>query len=106
MHTQHYRLGAILLISLLVIGLAIWMNSGYSHISERGYDYALALVSACSRRDETRVQEIAEEVVAAGLPEYDRRVILKITETALSGNWQSASGEARTLLNSQVQIVD
>jgi CO/xanthine dehydrogenase FAD-binding subunit len=101
------RLGAMLATCLLlIIGLAIWMNSDYSRISDRGYDYALALVSACSRQDEIRVKQIAEEIVAAELPVYDRRVILKIAENALSGNWRSASDEARTLLKAQIQPAD
>jgi hypothetical protein len=88
---------------LLVVGVAVWMTSGHSRISDRGYDYALALISACGRQDEARVKQIAKEVGEAELPEYDRRVILGITSNALNGNWQSASAETRALLNAQIQ---
>ncbi len=106
MQSLSLRAGVVVFACLLVVGVAVWMSSGYSRISDRSYDYALALVSACGRQDEARVRQIAEEVDLAELPAYDRRVILAITKNALNGDWQTASARARTLLKAQVLPAD
>ncbi len=88
---------------LLLVGLVVWMNSGYAQLDSQSYDYALALVSACSRQDEARVQRIANEIAERKLPNYDRRVILEITAKALAGKWEAAADSAFDLLKAQSQ---
>lgn len=89
----------------LLVGLIVWLNSGYGRISELSYDYALALISACNRHDESRVQKIAKEIGQHQLPDYDRRVIQQIADTAMSGDWELAAARARLLLKAQVETV-
>ncbi len=42
-------------------------------------------------------------ILATSPDDYDRRVILKIAEQALAGNWETAAREARELLKAQSQ---
>ncbi|MEZ6133451.1 MAG: hypothetical protein R3C53_00940 [Pirellulaceae bacterium] len=97
------RVGIAILVLLMVVGVFIWFNHGYSEISESGYDYALALISACGRQDKETVQRIAKEVIERELPNYDRRVILAITDKALAGQWKASSADTRALLKAQVR---
>ena len=93
--------GIALLVLIAAIGVFVIFSSGYQPISKQSYAYALALLSACARQDEATVQRIAKEVREQNLPAYDRRVILAITEKALSGQWDKSSAEARNLLKAQ-----
>lgn len=86
-------------------GLTFWLNSGYRKISSESYDYALALVSACNRHDEARVQQIATKLAADELPKYDQQVLNNIAQIAIRGDWELASSRARDLLNAQIQKV-
>ena len=95
---------ALLTLAVFAVGVLImFMNRGYERISEQGYKYSLALISACNRQDEIRVRLIATEVSESQLPEYDRSVIVGIADTALSGDWQQAARRARALLKAQVR---
>ena len=94
---------AIILVCILIAGLSLWLNLGYGTLSEQSYPYALALISACSRQDDGRVQQIAQEINQRDLPKYDRRVIQQIADTALDGDWEQAALEARKLLKAQVR---
>jgi hypothetical protein len=105
MQSNGLRFVSAIVVLLIIFGVVAWLKSGYSRISDQGYDYALALVSACSRQDESRVQQIAQEITESELPDYDRRVILAIAQQALEGDWQSAANLSRQLLKAQVQAV-
>ena len=92
----------------LVTAIIVWMSRGYDKISEGGYEYALALISACNRQDLERVQMIVENARQANadgkLPDYDTRVLEQIGQQAIDGRWEQASANARKLLKSQVQV--
>ncbi len=91
---------------LICIGAWSWMNQGYAKIGDSGYQYALALVSACNRQDLERVQTIVQNVRQAKdegeLSAYDARVLEEIGELAIEGNWEKAAANARKLLKAQV----
>lgn len=91
---------------LVIVGAWMWMNRGYAKISDSGYQYALALVSACNRQDLKRVQTIVQSVRQAkddgGLSAYDARVLEEIGELAVAGNWEKAAANAKKLLKAQV----
>ncbi len=103
MKTPLKRWLAISVVCLLLIGLVVWLNLGYGLLSEQSYPYALALISACVRQDENRIQHIAQEISQRDLPKYDRRVIQQIVDTAMNGDWEQAASEARELLKAQVK---
>ena len=105
MNTLYARWVAGILGLVLLGGLIVWWNSGYGKISEQSYDYALALISACNRQDESRVQKIAKEIGQRQLPEYDRRVIQQIVDTAMNDDWELAAARTRLLLKAQVETV-
>ena len=95
---------------VLLLGGGAWLlfGRGYSTVSGRGYELALALFSACSRQDAPRVQSIVEMArqakEAQELPSYDARVIEKIGQLATDGDWEKAALEARRLLDAQAKL--
>ena len=94
---------------LLLVGGGGWLlfGRGYSTVSDKGYELALALFSACNRQDMARVKSIVELArqakEAQELPSYDARVIEEIGQLATDGNWERAAREARRLLDAQVK---
>lgn len=90
----------------IVLVLAFWLNSSYGKISEKGYQFAMALISICNREDEKRLEKISQQIGVAvrdgELGEYDARVLLDITDRAEAGRWQQASNAIRRLMEAQV----
>lgn len=96
-------------ILVLVGGMAAWyFNRGYDKVSEQGYQYAMALMSACNRRDEARVEVIVSKIEAdrsaGAVPEDDAETLTGIAMLALDGNWDSAASGIRRLLKDQVEL--
>lgn len=94
---------------LLLAGAALWFfNRGYDKVSDQGYEYAMALMSACNRRDEPRVKTIVSKIEAsreAGeIPEDDAKTLTGIANRALDGNWESAASAIRRLMKDQVEL--
>jgi hypothetical protein len=94
--------------ALLLFGCGLWWwNRGYGKVSEEGYHYAMALMSACNRKDEARVRLIIEElnsaVDAKAHVARDAQVLLRIARRALDGKWESAAGAVRQLMKDQVR---
>lgn len=98
-----------LCVLVLVGGVTVWyLNRGYDKVSEQGYQYAMALMSACNRRDEARVEAIVSKIEAdrkAGdMPGDDAKTLTGIANRALDGNWDSAATAIRRLLQDQVEL--
>lgn len=96
-------------IFLLVAGAAIWFfNRGYDKVSDEGYQYAMAIISACNRRDEASVQIIISKIEAsreAGeVPEEDAETLTGIANRALDGDWEFAASAIRRLMEDQVEL--
>lgn len=93
------------LVLLSAVGLSVWFFSGSSEISQRGYQYALALMSVCNRQDEQRLQLIIERIQAdreqQALSPRDARWLLKITARAQQGDWQGSAAAVRSLMKQQ-----
>ena len=100
---QRYVGGGLVL--LLVVGLAFWFLSGPGEISQRGYQYAMALLSVCNRQDAQRLQVIVEGIHAdreqQELPARDARLLLKITSRAEQGDWLGSAEAVRSLMEHQ-----
>ena len=75
-------------------------------MSSQGYQYALALVSACNRHDQARVERIVVQLRSEALPKQDYRVLLDIARVALSGDWERANSNGRELLKAQIRPAD
>ena len=97
-----------LLLSMLavVVVVYIWLKPSYGEVSKQGFEYAMAMVSACNRKDQARITVIAESVnrdlAESKLPPSDEVVLLKIMRFAQEGDGKIATVEARELLDSQV----
>lgn len=93
---------------LLLGGVVWWMSSGYGKVSPEGYQYAMALLSICNRKDESRleqiVREIRESTESGKLPAYDFKTLLRITERAEDGDWEAAASLVRRLMKDQVEV--
>ena len=93
------------LVFLSAVGLAVWFFSGSSEISQRGYQYALAIMSVCNRQDEQRLQVIIGKIETdreqLELSADDARRLLKITARAQRGDWQGSAAAVRSLLKQQ-----
>lgn len=93
---------------LLLGGIVWWMSSGYGKVSPEGYQYAMALLSVCNRKDESRleqiVRDIRESTEAGNLPAYDSKTLLRITERAEDGDWEDAASLVRRLMKDQVEV--
>lgn len=90
---------------LLLVGLFWWMNRGYDRVSEPGYQFGMALMSVCNRKDSQRLQILVDQVEssrdASNLPPADARVLLAIAERAEAGKWEAADREIRQLMKDQ-----
>ncbi|MFK7735675.1 MAG: hypothetical protein AB8B50_06595 [Pirellulaceae bacterium] len=93
---------------LLLGGVIWWMSSGYGKVSDEGYQYAMALMSICNRKDESRlvqiVQSIREATESGELPVYDSKTLLRIAERAEDGDWEDAANLVRRLMKTQVEV--
>ncbi len=94
-------------ISLLIGGVVYYLaNRGYAEVSETGYEFGLALMSACNRQDFEQIRKIDqqfEQLVAANkMPEYDEKVLRDIIDSANSGEWNVANRHIRSLMNAQI----
>ena len=93
---------------VLLLGAALWwLNSGYGKTSEKGYQFATALFSACNRKNSDKLQEIAtmlDASQAAGeLGQAEFRDLRTIVDVGLAGNWTEASRRTRALMEAQVE---
>ena len=111
MMNSHRKVGAsIALLALLLAVLGYhWLNRNYGTMGGTGYQYALALYSACNRQDSDRVAELARVIDhAAGedtLTPAELKWLQQIIAKAQSRRWVEASSDIRLLLEAQVKPV-
>lgn len=91
---------------LLLIGGVWWMNRSYDKVSQPGYQFAMALMSVCNRKDAARLQVLVSQMRAAQeageLPDYDAGVLFDIADRAAADDWESATAAVRRLMEDQV----
>jgi len=97
-------------LAIVCIGLAYYLFSGsYGETSERGYNHAMTLISACNLKDLERVlriqSTIAADVQSQSIAPAEARWLNAIVDHALSGDWETASRQVRKLMNAQVKAV-
>ena len=107
-NVRNWLLGGVALV--LIVGVVWWWNTEPPKVSDNGYQYAMALVSICSRKDAEGLSAILEKIEqaesAGEIPSKDAQRLVSIAETAQSGNWDSASRSIRKLMEQQVVVVD
>lgn len=100
-----WRVGSVAAI-VIVISFVWWMNLGYDKVSDKGYQFAMALISICNQQDAERLNIMVEQIdhaVADGdLPQADAQVLLTIADRARAGKWDSAAHSVRRLMIDQI----
>ncbi|RCS40620.1 hypothetical protein DTL42_24940 [Bremerella cremea] len=96
---------------VVVGGFAWWLSRpSYGEISDKGYDYAMALFAACNGRSTAKIEKIVSMVeqsqIAGELPEQEAAWLKKIASNAMEGNWESANASVRTLMEEQAKRAD
>lgn len=100
-------LGGALVVAVLVLVCGWLLLRGYGEVSEHGYEHAMALFSACNRRDTPQVVRI-QEMIAQSLDEGRLRAdeanwLQGIVTLALDERWDRASSRLRQLMEDQIQ---
>ena len=91
---------------LLVAGLGMVLGCGhYDEVSPLAYEYGKALFSICNRKAEAQLAPIAAQIAksatAGELSSQEARWLEAIIQQATEGDWESARGESRRLLEDQ-----
>lgn len=87
-----------------VLTVGFWLNSGYGEVSPKAYQYSKALYSACLNKNKDHLSKIEAMVSdSEELPARERRWLSEIIERAHRDDWDSASKEARRILEDQVE---
>ncbi len=102
------RVKALLAIgTLLAIGLFLFWNPGYGELSPKGYQLAMALYSACNRKDATQLEKVAkllDQSNAQGdLPAADAKWLTKVLELGRAQDWDSANQMIRRIMMDQAK---
>lgn len=94
------------LIALASLTLLSTQGCGYPEISPRAYELSKTLYSTCSLKRESDLDKITELITQAQsmseLTDSEGEWLAGIVNQARSGDWQSASEEARAILDDQV----
>ncbi len=102
----------VILVAVIVVGgIAWWLTRpNYGEISEKGYDFAMALFSACNGKSIAKVEKIVgmiERSTTAGeLSEQEAAWLMGIVRQALEGNWGSANAAIRVLMEEQARAAE
>lgn len=97
-------------IFVVFVGAAIvyWLTlPKFGEISRTGYDYAMALGSACNRKDEAKVAKITQMIDQSTqdgeLQTQEAEWLKGIARQASDGHWETAYASVRTLMQEQTQ---
>jgi hypothetical protein len=98
-------LGAVVLCSLVAY-LSLRSN-GYGEVSDKTYEIATAMYSVCNRQDTAKLTSI-DQLVQRGTADSsitveEATMLREILELAQAGDWQTATNDARRLMNDQVK---
>ncbi len=93
---------------LIVTAIAYWLSRPtFGEISRKGYDYAMALGSACNSKDEAKLAKITQMIDQSEqngeLNPQEVAWLSAIAQQAHDGNWDAAYASARTLMQEQTQ---
>lgn len=98
--------------AVVVIGSVAWWLSrpSYGEVSEKGYDYAMALFAACNGKSTVKIEKIVSMVeqsqIAGELSDQEAAWLKKIASNAMEGDWESANAAVRTLMEEQAKRAD
>lgn len=112
MSTSSKNVTLVMVASLIVVGAIAWWltRPSYGEISHTGYDYAMALYSACNGKSTAKVQQIStmiDEAESAGeLTLQEKAWLQGIARQALDGDWNSANSAVRRLMEEQTRDAD
>ena len=93
---------------LAVLAGGLWMfNQSYGETSQRGYEYSMALFSACNQHDKEKLQQVADliarDVASGELESRESKWLLDIVDDGLNDRWTKANKAVRKLMNDQVK---
>ncbi|QDU77998.1 hypothetical protein Pan97_50770 [Bremerella volcania] len=95
--------------AVLIVAVVIyWLTRPtFGEISRKGYDYAMALGSACNGKDEAKVAKITQMIDQSAqdgeLQSYEAAWLKGIAQQASDGQWESAYASVRKLMQEQTQ---
>lgn len=103
--------GAMLAALLIVALVAYWLTRpAFGAISDKGYDYAIALGSACNAKNADKIakirQMIDQSVKQGELEPTEAAWLNGIANQADRGQWKQAYASVRTLMQEQTQQAD
>lgn len=98
-------LGAVVLCSL--VAFLSLRSSGYGEVSDKTYEIATAMYSVCNRQDAAKlasIDQLVQSVTADNSITFEEATMLReILAFAQAGDWQTATSEARRLMDDQVK---
>lgn len=100
--------GIVVAVVLFVGAIAYWLTRPtFGEISRKGYDYAMALGSACNGKDEAKVAKITQMIDQSTqdgeLQSHEAAWLKGIAQQANDGQWELAYASVRTLMQEQTQ---
>ncbi|MBW3600662.1 MAG: hypothetical protein KY475_25790 [Planctomycetes bacterium] len=105
-NTRFWLLSAAVVVAMIA-GVVWLMNRPYGETSSEGYQYAMALLSACNQQDAARLEKISammEESLRQGeLQPTEAKWLTAIIDDAHAGDWDTASREVRRLMEDQLR---
>ncbi|WP_442481675.1 hypothetical protein [Aeoliella sp. SH292] len=92
----------------VALALISVMGCGYGEVSPKTYEYTQALYSITNRQSTEKLAEfeskLAEAQTAKELNDSEFDLLSDIVATAKSGDWKSAQGECRELMEAQIGV--
>jgi len=101
-------IGGVIVVLLVGAAIAYWLSRPtYGDISRKGYDYAMALGSACNGKNEAKIAKITQMIDQSAqdgeLQTHEADWLKGIAQQASDGHWESAYASVRTLMQEQTQ---
>lgn len=104
--SQWRTVGITLGMAGLIAIAALLFRKDYGEIGPKAFEYATALYSICNRRDEPRLEKIAELVdkasTEAEITATESGWLSEIISLADNGDWEQASRDTRRLMERQI----
>ncbi len=105
-HPKSIQIDSVILSLLFMLGAISISGCGYAKVGPKAYECSMALYSVCNRRDESRLNTIAELVETSfeedELTATEAKYLNAIIDKARKGEWEQATSDARSLLKDQV----
>ena len=100
------RVSAVIALGGALVLYLFWPR-GYGETSDQGYQFAIALFTACNQHDSEKLTTIANMIEAAEdageLGNAEARWLQGITRQGLAGNWEAANRAVRRLMTDQLK---